>query len=426
MAVEAVDGRAYRYGRRRPCRGAGQDLRGLDAVVVNRPPTGRIWFAQALRGVAALLVVIEHLTQDYIDAPKIVKLFAFVEPVKALPKPPFHQIPAFLVRYNVSTGIFAVGLFFLISGFVIPFSLERRTLGGFVIRRFFRLYPTLWCSMAITILTVVLISGHRGFPYSGSTVATNGGLMSGYAGRYYVDPAYWTLAIEEVFYICAAVIAWRGLLHRRTTLLALAAVLATMSLWIGNPRFPSAANPTSVDHFMLRLQLGFNSTFVIFILIGMVFHHHYRRMWGTIDSLAMGAGLVVLYYFCLHYGPFPGKQPDVFFTCSFAALLVFIPLYVLRDRIPYSKAADNLGEISYPLYLIHTVVGWVLLNAITKATGQFYVALPIALVVVVALAVVVHRFVEKPSMEFGRRIANRPRFRRDEASTPVPVEAARA
>ena len=55
-----------------------------------------------------------------------------------------------------------------------------------------------------------------------------------------------------------------------------------------------------------------------------------------------------------------------------------------------------------------------LLNSITRATGEFYVALPITFVIVVALAAGVHYLVEKPSLEMGRRIANRPRFRRED------------
>jgi len=356
-------------------------------------------------------VVLEHLTQDFINAPTLVSQVAFVEPVDALPRPPLQEIPEFLLRFNISSGIFAVALFFLISGFVIPFSLEHRSLGAFAVRRLFRLYPTLWCCIGLTVVAVVLFSGHRGFPYSGSTIATSALLTSGYAGRQFVDPVYWTLAIEEIFYVCAAVVAWRGLLHRRTTILAVAAVLSVVAMSIGNPRVPSATDPTVVSHYALRALLGANSTFVIFILIGVVFHQHYRRRWATVECLAMGSGLLGLFYVCLQHGPFVPYDARVYFSCCIAALVVFLPLYVLRDRIPYSRSVDHLGDISYPLYLIHTTAGWVLLNTLTRATGHFYVALPLTFLIVIGLAVAVHHAVEKPSRELGRRIAGRPRFR---------------
>ncbi|MGI8809117.1 MAG: acyltransferase family protein [Acidimicrobiales bacterium] len=391
------------------------------APTVDRP-TNRVWFAQALRGVAALIVVVEHLTQDWINAQDLAAKLSFTTPIKSLPVAPLHEIPQQLARYHISPGIFGVGLFFLISGFVIPFSLERRTLGGFFVRRFFRLYPTLWVCMGVTILAVLLLSGHAGFPYSGSTLGTNALLVSSYASRDWVDPVYWTLAVEELFYVAAALMASRGLLNRRTTIIVLGGVLALLAVWIGNPRYPTVANPTVVDYYVPRFHLGFNSTFVIFILVGVVINQHYRRVWRTWECLAIGAGLLVLFRFCLENGPFMGNQSAVFFSCALAALVVFLVLYAVRDRIPYSKAVDRLAEISYPLYLIHTIVGWVMLSAITRATDQFYVALAITFPTVFVLAAVVHHFVERPSMERGRRIANRTRFRRvTEDPVPEPV-----
>lgn len=388
-------------------------------VTAEDRPVNRVWFAQALRGIAALIVVLEHLTQDFIIVQDLASKLSFTTPIKSLPVAPFHELPVFAARHDISLGIFGVGLFFLISGFVIPFSLERRTLGGFGVRRFFRLYPTLWICGGVTILVIVLLSGHDGFPYGGSTIGTSALLVSGYAGKGWVDPVYWTLAIEELFYVGAALMASRGLLHRRMSLIGLAGGLAVLSLWIGNPRMPSATNPTAVDYFGLRFHLGFNATFVIFILIGVVFNQHYRRVWSTRDCLAIGAGLLGLFYLGLKHGPFVGNQADVFFACARAALVVFLVLYIVRDRVPYSKLVDRLAEISYPLYLLHTIVGWVMLNAITRLTDSYYVALFVTLPTVFAMAIAVHHFVERPSMELGRRIANRPRFRRA-GSEPVP------
>ncbi len=386
--------------------------------------TNRIWFAQALRGVAALIVVLEHLTQDWINAQDLVERVAFTEPIKALPRPPFVEVVQQLAVHQITPGIFALCLFFLISGFVIPFSLERRNLRGFVVRRFFRLYPTLWLCIAVTATFVVLLSARGGLPYSFATVVTNGLLVNVYTGHPHIDPVYWTLAVEELFYVCAALVASRRLLNRRSTIIVLAGVLTLVAEWIGNPRTPTPANPEVVDHYVVRFLFGFNSTFVIFILVGVVFHQHLRRLWPTRDCLAIGAGIVVLYYVCLENGPFSGNQSAVFFACSFAALAVFFTLYAARDWIPYSRVANGLAEISYPLYLLHTVVGWLLLSSLTRATGRFYVALAITIPAVFVLATIVHFLMERPSMDLGRRITSRPGFRRPDPEAPEPVSPA--
>ena len=66
--------------------------------------------------------------------------------------------PAFLDLFNA--GRFGVALFFLISGFVIPFSFkEPRPLLRFALSRFFRLYPAYWLSLMLALLIFPPLTG---------------------------------------------------------------------------------------------------------------------------------------------------------------------------------------------------------------------------------------------------------------------------
>src|SRR5437868_2051289 len=61
------------------------------------------------------------------------------------------SVPGFLAwsRANLDPGRVGVVLFLLISGFIIPASLEKGgNLGRFWLRRFFRLFPAYWVSVA--------------------------------------------------------------------------------------------------------------------------------------------------------------------------------------------------------------------------------------------------------------------------------------
>lgn len=80
------------------------------------------------RGAAALFVLIDHSILDFIEPGPGTLLF---------------KIATFM-------GSFGIALFFLISGFVIPFSLKFGSV-NFIVRRIFRLYPvaiaaTFFCS----------------------------------------------------------------------------------------------------------------------------------------------------------------------------------------------------------------------------------------------------------------------------------------
>jgi peptidoglycan/LPS O-acetylase OafA/YrhL len=78
-----------------------------------------------LRGLAAVYVMLSHYTSYCLDK--------------------FGSTPFHVVR---ETGEYAFWLFFMISGFVIFFTLERsRTVADFAVSRVSRLYPAYWATL---------------------------------------------------------------------------------------------------------------------------------------------------------------------------------------------------------------------------------------------------------------------------------------
>jgi peptidoglycan/LPS O-acetylase OafA/YrhL len=102
-----------------------------------------VGFAHLLRGLAALLVVVFHQGQLFWARNAVASAISFTPP---LPSPVLPAGAAALewlrAHGNLNLGTVGVGLFFLISGFVIPMALERYSAHGFLVARFFRLYPT--------------------------------------------------------------------------------------------------------------------------------------------------------------------------------------------------------------------------------------------------------------------------------------------
>jgi peptidoglycan/LPS O-acetylase OafA/YrhL len=367
-----------------------------------------VWFAQGLRGLACLIVVWEHLAHDFLAHPAVVSQLAFApaDPGLRAKAPAVHEwILEGLDAVHVWPGAFGVALFFLISGFVIPFSLERNTIGGFFTRRFFRLYPTLWAAIGVTLAVLAVQAWFLGdaFPYGRQVIGSSGGLFGAYVGKPWVDPVYWTLAIEEIFYVLAALCAWRGVLHRRTTVVLLGVGLTAACIAL-TPDVPTTSVPPL---WYLGTHLARNCTFVVFILIGLVFHEHYRGSWRTGPAVAVGAGLVGLYAVCLHTGPFPGDQEAAFLVSMLCGLGVFTTLYAVRERLPYVRALDWLANVSYPLYLVHTVVGWILMRQLYRVVPSFLVVVPVTVAIMIAIAAVLHRYVEVPTNRLGRRLGSR-------------------
>ena len=149
-------------------------------VAQPKPQTGqsRLVEIDALRGVAAMAVVLFHLTTRYME------LFSF----KALPSLSFPY------------GHYGVNLFFIISGFVIFMTLEKTARPmDFVVSRFSRLFPVYWAAIFVT-FAVTHALGLPGKLVGFGTAMGNMLMLHGLFRVPHVDGVYWTLEVELLFY----------------------------------------------------------------------------------------------------------------------------------------------------------------------------------------------------------------------------------
>lgn len=99
--------------------------------------------------------------------------------------------------HDFKYGYLGVNFFFMLSGFVILWTAERRNWVGFCISRFSRLYPTFWACMAIVILYLWATGEQLPSLYA---VMANATMAAGYLNADYIDGVYWTLQVELKFY----------------------------------------------------------------------------------------------------------------------------------------------------------------------------------------------------------------------------------
>src|SRR6201996_4861860 len=163
-----------------------------------------------LRAIAALGVMIEHLFGD---------LLRQTPPASG----PMNSV-AHSVIENFSLGRFGVALFFLISGFVVPFSINGdRPLTHFAISRLFRLYPACWGALA----TMAWLAGS---PPSMTNMLANMTMAPNLFGQSWLSPIYWTLFIELVFYVLVALLFSAGALRSIGMLSALSLTLVAATV----------------------------------------------------------------------------------------------------------------------------------------------------------------------------------------------------
>ena len=331
--------------------------------------------------------------------------FAHIQP---LAQPPAY--PGYLRQYGwlfdhyVILGQSAVALFFLVSGFVIPMSLERLSPGRFAVARIMRIYPVWLVSLAIAAVAYWAYARWfvpQDFPLSARDWALNASLLYEWFLTPYVNPVVWTLAVEIKFYLLCGVIAWLVGLHRALPIVGLCTALAGYVV-LTEGRFQALAD----DHwhlFIAASTIAVNAKFLIFLFIGVCFYNLFRGSWDVPKFLAMTSVLGGLYAAATLTGPDPEPFKRVLLLTYAIAFVLFLAAYVARARLPYSRAWNYLCDVSYPLYAVHYLVGMMLLSGFATLHDSPYLALLATLVCVFAIVAVVHRYVEEPAMRWGKQ-----------------------
>lgn len=175
------------------------------------PPTtvghaGRNLYIDLLRGLAIVMVMLLHFSLTY----------------RLHRSPLADWVPVDTLRTLFYNGNYGVSVFFVISGFLITSNILRRygSLGGIDLRHFyrlrlFRLYPSV--VLALAIITALGLAGlpdfsnvHEGVPLGNgffiiadlSVLTFWHNVLMGSVGYFnYAMNVYWSLSVEEVFYL---------------------------------------------------------------------------------------------------------------------------------------------------------------------------------------------------------------------------------
>jgi len=351
-----------------------------------------------LRGIAALCVVVNHLVGIYWAVPALVAATTFTL-VQTLPAPGFFGIAA-QPSYNL--GPFGVAMFFLISGFVIPLSLEGQTAIGFLVARAFRIFPTYLVAFTIE-LGVIAVSAHvwhRPLNFSAKTLFANLFLATDLVDAPTLDLVNWTLTVELKFYLLVAALA--PLIRRGNVLV----IVALSALILIVTRF-SHEIFLMVPAFGVPLRIfESNALYVSFMIIGIIFSYHQRgliRGWIVCVVVPL---LFAAFAICWPMTFFRGEYPAATINYCYA-LAVFSFAYVFRHFVRANRVIDALAAVSYPLYLVHAVIGFTLITVLTARGLSPLVSTLIAFAAVIALAAVLHVAMEVPSQRFGKRLGQR-------------------
>jgi peptidoglycan/LPS O-acetylase OafA/YrhL len=292
------------------------------------------------------------------------------------------------------SGSLAVVVFFLISGIFVTQSLyyEKNSI-GFLIRRFFRIWPGLAVCLFLTALAAVAASKGTSpcaicdkslFNYvlNNSTLNTSWRIDSVFVGRKYssINGSIWTLPLEVRMYFAVFAFGVFGILHRKLYFLVLTAL--GFALLVASPALFSGYFATNNAEAVRP---------VMFFLVGMA-------IFAAREDIALTPAYLPALLLLVAWAFVPTRE---FFTLLFViAATLWIGCSDILARLPKLP-----GDYSYGVYIYGWPIQQLVVTAFPKIGpyGLFLTAGSLALLCAMAS----WRLVEKPGQKVGKRLAER-------------------
>ena len=396
----------------------------------------RLAWLDVLRGLAALAVVFNHF--GYFVPPRL--------------NGPVYQW--------INPGDYGVFVFFLISGYIVPASLERKgSVRTFWVSRLFRLYPLYLLAVAVAVaLYMVHVGGLRGEGADPETsVLSQMLMMSNVLAGQNLPNVVWSLSYEMVFYLLLTAL-FMARVHRHSNRFALAFGTAavvlggllpqayfTSNLWSpriialiadlvvltglafavalrGMPRLVGATLAAMVGLTLL----AFNGTWLFpwealsilaLMFTGTMLYRAEQGQYSWRKAIAIAVAVLGLAIAAgvWHHNPGNMSAHDQFvwertwFMSVFVAGLTFGIGLALR-HVTWPRILTWLGLISYSIYLLHPALIEVFRHLNWTSHHSFWIQVLLdALFVAVLIGVcsATYLLVERPMQEVGRRLARR-------------------
>jgi peptidoglycan/LPS O-acetylase OafA/YrhL len=314
-------------------------------------------------------------------------------------------------------GQMGVEFFFMISGFVISYTLENTTgLSAFFKNRFIRLFPAMLFWSIITFSVFAFLDTSFIFPHTHqlknllfSLTFINPYLYNFLFKKqlYWLNGSYWSLWVEVQFYFIAACLFFFNKQRFFRNILVLSTVLLLLNVltdFIFLPTHQGWFSGTTIRY--LHKVYMFNSVFNIvprisFFSFGVVFHHLYKG--GTIRLFSLHGGCIGLLFF-VQLSQFDGLA----FRLSFILMIfLFVVMIYKRHYLSFLEHPFfmRIGVISYSIYLAHEMIGTLLINKYGGYLGRWSpLSAFIMIVLMVVLAELSYRFVEKKTAGLLKRL----------------------
>ncbi|MGZ3899933.1 MAG: acyltransferase family protein [Bacteroidia bacterium] len=282
-----------------------------------------------------------------------------------------------------SVGCYGVQLFFVISGFIIPWAMfhagyELKDFGLFLLKRLARLEPPYIFSILLALTVLFLREHFLGKSNDHITISVKqvalhlGYLIPFFEGYKWLNPVYWTLAIEFQYYLLIALLFTPLIKSSQWMRYGIYALIIALSI-ISHEKF-----------IFFWMPVFFLGTLLFLYLTSVI-----RKTEYYISTAAFIT-------FCFFKFPLA--------SVIYSVLPLVCILFFRYRKIPF---LNYIGNFSYSLYLVHPILGASLINILSHKFTNPYAKFTVILggiVFTLLSAWITYILIEKPSKKLSSSI----------------------
>jgi peptidoglycan/LPS O-acetylase OafA/YrhL len=313
-----------------------------------------------------------------------------------------------LIPWLPLSGTHGVVIFFMISGYCIELTSRKKSeVSDFALARFWRLIPTfVFCAFLITFienifpylrpdriqtfwdfLLNVTCMPTLDIPCGIATLLSNGAF-----GRYLtVDGAFWSLSVEFKYYVFFALLFY--ILKQKDSasfIISLSGLAAFLTSFLF-----AGTRLNMLNNFFLYLP---------FFAFGMgyyIFKNENPNL-GKFSMMVSLAVFIVLSYVGVNHVSMNLSQSNLLSYAACFAIFFFCMQLIPSFSKNLSPLLSYLGLLTYPLYLVHQDLGYMIIAALESIFGHIASAL-IAVASVSILAYLVNIYFESKLVPFIKK-----------------------
>lgn len=302
-------------------------------------------------------------------------------------------------------GYLGVDLFFIISGFVILMSVKNSNLIDFCISRFTRLYPAFWLSVILS-ASIIALYGDKIFNVTFSQILFNLTMFNGFFGIEHVDGVYWSLVVELKFYILIAIILF---FKKLKFIKVLGYILLAISLMQLVFPFAEVSRPIQAVYYLTFARWS------AYFVAGMFFY--LMKSEGNIISNIVP--VLIAYLISIRYAVEDvvlrnDRYNNVYSDKIVVLLITIFFLILLLISIGQLKFLNKkiflyFGVLTYPLYLIHQNIGFIIFNHLGNESNKWFLLFSV-MVLMLVVSFLINKYLEKPLGSYLRKKLSKNKF----------------